>query len=154
MSSLKDSTYIEQVAFNWQLWDRDIFSEENIADSPAGNNRKSIRYVRKDIAVFVSKPDVFGCYSFFKSSRVTRVKLFDISSRGVLIAGSLLLKLKKNQKVKLTLIFQTNKSFEFSARVVREVTEQRKLYGIKFDKTNIELGEYLFESQEDMKFKL
>lgn len=154
MLNLKDFTYTEQAAFDWQLWDRDIFDEEDTYYTPGGNQRKSVRYVRKDITIFISKPDIFGTYNLFSVSRATQVKLFDISSRGVLIAGSSGLLLKKNQKVMLTLIFNTNKMFEFSAKVVREETERRKLYGIKFDKVNDTLGDYLLESQTELIFRL
>lgn len=154
MLNLKEPTFTEQVAFNWQLWDRDIFEEESSDLNPVSNQRKSTRYVRKDIAVFVSQPDIFGSYSLFSISRPTKVKLFDISSRGVLIAGPSNLVLRKKQKIMLTLIFNTNKTFEFLGTVVREVTEQRKLYGVKFDKVNDALGDYLLESQADLVFRL
>ena len=147
-------TYTEETAFNWQLWERDIFDEEDSDYNRGGNERRSVRYVRSDITVFVSKPDIFGSYTLFRVSRPTQAKLFDISSRGVLLAGDSKLALRKNQTVKLTLIFNTNRMFEFPARVVREVTEQRKLYGVKFDQVNDELGDYLLESQTELIFRL
>lgn len=162
MLNLNDPRHTEQVAFNWELWDRDIFEEfdeEEISSglsgfSKLGNLRKSVRYVRKDITAFISQPDIFGTYRLFSVSCAVKVRLFDISSRGSLIAGPSGLDLRKNQKVMLTLIFDSNMMFEFTAKVVREVTEDRKLYGIKFDKVNNDLGEYLLESQSDLIFKL
>lgn len=154
MLNLNDPINTQQAAFNWQLWDRDIFEEEKTDSNFGGNQRKSVRYVRKDITIFISQPDFFGSYSLFSVSRATKVKLFDISSRGALIAGPSRLILKKNQRLKLTLIFSTNKMFEFTAKVVREVTEERKLYGLKFDKVNDTLGDYLLESQSDLVFRL
>lgn len=154
MLNLNDPINTPEVAFNWQLWDRDIFEEETTDFNRGGNQRKSVRYVRKDITTFISQPDIFGSYSLFSISRATKVKLFDISSRGALIAGPSRLVLRKNQRIKLTLIFNTNKMFEFPAKVVREVTEERKLYGIKFDRVNDSLGDYLLESQSDLVFRL
>jgi hypothetical protein len=117
------------------------------------NQRKSVRYVRKDVTVFISQADVFGFYTLFSFSRAIKVKLFDISSRGILIGGPSRLKLRKNQKILLTVIFNSNKTFEIPARVAREIMEERKFYGIKFDKVNDALGDYLLESQTDLIFK-
>lgn len=153
MLNLDDPLDIRDIAFDWQLWDRDIFDDEHLIISHS-NQRKSIRYVRKDVTVFISRPDIFGTYRLFSVSRATKVKLFDISSRGVLIAGPSRLLLKINQKIMLTLIFDSNKMFEFPAQVVRQLTEGRKLYGVKFDKVNDALGEYLLDSQGSFNFKL
>lgn len=117
------------------------------------NKRTSVRYVRKDITVFMSQPDIFGSYSLFGYSRAVRVRLLDISSRGVLIAVPLKIKLKINQKIKLTLIFNSNKKFEISATVMRQLFEGRCFFGIKFNEVNDELADHLLESQTELVFK-
>lgn len=157
MSSVDDLSYekdfanIENINFDLYFADTDIF-EIAKSDAQYQNQRKSVRYVRKDVTVFISQADIFGSYSLFSHSRPIKVKLFDVSSRGILVAGPSWLRLRKNKKILLTLIFNSNRMFEISAKVAREIMEDRRLYGIKFDKVNDGLGDYLVESQSDLIF--
>jgi c-di-GMP-binding flagellar brake protein YcgR len=146
MPNLEDSIDTEYVINNLYLDDSELIINYK-------NQRKTVRYVRKDITAFVSQADIFGSYSFFSCSRAVRVKLLDISSQGVLLGAPSELVLKLNQKVMLILIFNSNKKFEIQARVKRQLFEGRRFYGVKFDKVNDELGDYLLESQEDLVFK-
>lgn len=154
MSDLADPVYdsdyatLENVNFDLYFADTDIYEVAKLYQ----NQRKSVRYVRKDVAVFISQADIFGFYSLFSHSKAIKVKLFDISSRGMLIAGPSGLRLKRGKKIVLTVIFNSNRMFEISAVVVREIIEERRFYGIKFDKVNDALGDYLLESQTDLVF--
>lgn len=152
MLNLEDPLQTEYVIFDLERWHRDIFDDDELSVEH-NNKRKSVRYIRKDLTVFISQPDILGTYSLSSISRATEVKLFDISSRGVLISGPSRLDLKINQTIMLTLIFDSNKMFEFPARIVRKLIEDRTYYGIKFNRVNDRLAEYLLESQSDLVFK-
>jgi hypothetical protein len=152
MPKLNDPMNVESTTFEIFLSNDDIFYDAKVVDKYK-NQRKSVRYVRRDITAFISQPDIFGCYSLFAYSRTIRVKLLDISSQGVLIGGPSKLVLKINQKVLLMLIFNTNKKFEIPATVTRQLVEGRTFYGIKFNKVNDDLGDYLLESPHDLIFK-
>jgi hypothetical protein len=151
MQKMNDFTDTEIVVYDLYQAERDVFDPQ--AEPKYKNQRKTVRYVRKDITAFVSQADVFGTYSLFSYSRAIKVKLLDISSKGALIGGPSTLTLKMNKKIMLTLIFNSNRKFDISARVVRELIQGRRFYGIKFDKANDELGDYLLESQTDLVFK-
>lgn len=152
MSELEVPVETKNVTFERYLRDSDVFDDSQLI-THYQNKRKSVRYVRKDITAFICQADIFGCYSLFSSSRAIRVKLLDISSRGVLLGGPSKLVLKINQKVMLILIFNSNRKFEISARVMHQLVRGRRFYGVKFDKPNDELGDYLLETQEDLVFK-
>ncbi|MCK5728127.1 MAG: PilZ domain-containing protein [Methylococcales bacterium] len=111
------------------------------------NNRKTIRYIRNDILASVHISNIIGYYSAKKPPHL-EVKLLDISSKGALISCPKRLRMRK--KIKLVLVFKTNKVFEISARVVREETYDPQIYGIKFDNMDHSLGDYLLESQTNL----
>ncbi|NOQ36625.1 MAG: hypothetical protein GQ569_12155 [Methylococcaceae bacterium] len=115
------------------------------------NGRKTIRYVRNDITASINQADIFGGFSLFSHSRSIIVKLLDISSKGAFIACPE--KIRINKKIRLTLVFDANKKFEIEAKVIRESTEARKLYGLKFESINNELGDYILETQTELIFK-
>lgn len=117
------------------------------------NQRKSVRYIRKDITAFINQADIFGTYSLFSYSRSIKVKLLDISSRGSMIGGPSRLALHINQKIRLTLIFNSNKKFEIPAQVKREIVNGRTFYDTQFNKVENDLGEYLLETQYDLLLK-
>lgn len=50
-------------------------------------------------------------------------------------------------------MFKSGRTFVIKALVVRHSVSSADEYGIKFDRYNNELGEYLFESQENLIFK-
>ena len=131
----------------------DIFNDSKLDSSYPQNRRKSVRYVRKDITASISQEDIFGTYSLFSYSQVFRVKLIDISSRGALVGVPTKLTLKVNQKIMLTLIFDSNKKFEIPAKVVHNLTQGKRFYGLKFHRPNDELGDHLLETQADLIFR-
>lgn len=152
MQNLDALINTENITFDLNPVGTDIFDDSSLI-TKYNNHRKSVRYIRDDITVFISQADIFGFYSLFSYSRAIRVKLLDISSRGAMIGGPSKLVLKINRKIMLTLIFNSNKKFEIPARVKRKIIEGRVFYGLKFDKVNDELGDYLLESQSDLLFK-
>jgi hypothetical protein len=114
------------------------------------SRRIGVRYVREDIAASVCKISIiiFG----IGFSREITVELVDISSKGVLISTTSKLRVKK--KITITLKFEDNKSFTIKAKIVRgELSPRQNLYGIKFDRLNNDLGDYLLETQNKLVFK-
>ncbi|MCF7987064.1 MAG: PilZ domain-containing protein [Methylovulum sp.] len=111
----------------------------------AKNHRVATRYIRKDITVSIS-----GLH-LFELGRVSRVELLDISSKGLLIECQRKLTLRK--KIKLSLRFKSGKEFQLQGTVIRISTTSPTEYGIKFDRFNDELGDYLLETQEHLIFK-
>lgn len=107
--------------------------------------RKTVRYIRKDIMVSISRPNLFGVYS-----RAIRVKLLDISSKGSLIACPKNMRI--NSKIRLILVFKGNRKFEVNTKIVRKSVGEEPLYGLKFQRVNNELAEHLLESQTELIF--
>lgn len=137
------SDFEENMDFPDDLFDFD-FPEETIK-----NQRVATRYIREDIAASVCKISWlnFG----FRFNKNIFVELIDISSKGVLIATDQKLPVKK--KITITLTFEDHKSFVIPAKVVRKADIQGSQYGIKFDRTNDDLGDYLLETQRKLVFK-
>ena len=115
-----------------------------ITDEQSDNHRSAVRYVRDDISASLQK------HGLFKLSKKTDVKLLDISSKGAAIECEK--KLKLNDKIILELIFADFQEFAIEAKIVYQA-ENKKQYGIKFDRYNHELGDYLLSSQNDLIFK-
>jgi hypothetical protein len=109
------------------------------------NNRITTRCLREDIKATLCKKRLFHL------GRETPVDLIDISSKGVLVLSNQ--KFSIHDKVTLKLEFDSGKTFEIKAAVVRKSTPQGNNYGIKFDRYNDELGDYLFETQKKLVFK-
>jgi hypothetical protein len=121
-------------------------------DFPAGaiqNQRTAVRYVREDIDASVC---IISWLTFGLRIRKTiTADLIDISSKGVLIGTDK--KLRVNKKITLTLIFEDSKTFTISAKVARRSLTHPNQYGIKFDRFNHDLGDYLLETQKKLVFK-
>jgi hypothetical protein len=133
-----------------KLNDLDDWSEElDFSKDPGSNKRIAVRYVREDIAASVCKISlyIFG----FRFTKDILVELIDISSKGVLIATNK--KLKVNKKIILTLTFEDSKTFKINAKIVRKSVGQENQYGIKFDRFNNDLGEYLLKTQRKLVFR-
>lgn len=128
-----DDTKVANDLFNFDL------SENQLV-----NNRLSTRYIRKDIQVTISKN------SLLNFGREIPVDLIDISSNGVLIRSHK--KLDVHDKITLELKFDSGRTFIVKAIVVRKSTQPDQ-YGIKFDRYNNELGDYLLETQKELIFK-
>jgi len=137
------SDFDENIDFPDDLFDFDV-SEAQII-----NKRVATRYVREDIAASVCKISWFN-FGFLFNKNIL-VELIDISSKGVFIATDQ--KLPVNKKITLTLTFEDHKSFVIQAKVVRRAGFQQTQYGIKFDRTNDALGDYLLETQRKLVFK-
>ncbi|MGJ0491244.1 PilZ domain-containing protein [Methylobacter sp.] len=109
------------------------------------NNRVATRYIRKDITVILSKN------SLLNFAREIPVDLIDISSKGVLIRSHK--KLNIRDKITLKLKFDRGKTFKIEGTVVRKSTLSNIRYGIKFNRYNDELGDYLLETQKELIFR-
>jgi hypothetical protein len=138
MSDFKDHTDTED---DWLNFD--------FSDGLLKNERIAVRYVREDIAASVCKIRLFN-FGFLINKEIL-VELIDISSKGVLISTNKKLSIKK--KITLTLKFEDAKTFQIKACVVRKVPVLEYQYGIKFDRLNDELGDYLLETQRKLIFK-
>jgi hypothetical protein len=125
--------------------DADYIADEDWQKYFKKNSRIATRFVREDITVRIKAPFLV---IFHKN---ICVKLMDISSKGVLISTNH--KLHVNNKIRLFLMFKSGRTFVIKALVVRHSVSSADEYGIKFDRYNNELGEYLFESQENLIFK-
>lgn len=121
----------------------------DFSDDLEKNKRDAVRYVREDIAASVCKIRLFN-FGFLTNKEIL-VELLDISSKGVLILTNKKLPLKK--KITLTLKFEDEKTFQIKASVVRKVPDLKYQYGIKFDRFNNDLGDYLLETQRKLIFK-
>jgi len=137
------SDFDDNLEFPDDLFDIDF------SDVPITNKRVATRYIREDIAASVCKISWFNFG--FRFNKDIFVELIDISSKGVLIATSQ--KLPLNKKITLTLTFEDLKSFIIQAKVVRKALADQTQYGIKFDRTNDALGDYLLETQRKLVFK-
>jgi PilZ domain len=117
-------------------------------DSPSDNtknNRVTTRFIRDDITVTIKAPG-----RFYFGKPIT-VNLMDISCKGVLISTDK--KFGINKQITLTLEFTSGKIFVIKAKVVRHTSSSLNEYGLKFDRYNNELGDYLLESQDKLIFK-
>jgi len=130
--------------------DLDDWTKLDFSNNTRKNKRIGVRYVREDIAVSVCKISSFSFFGFLFNKEML-VELIDISSKGVLIATNK--KLKVNKKITLTLKFEDSKTFKISAKVVRKAQAQGNQYGIKFDRLNNDLGDYLLETQRKLVFR-
>jgi len=122
----------------------DIFNLDFTKDLPE-NNRFAVRYIRTNIKASILKVRLFGL------GKPLGLELLDISSKGALISTNK--KIRKNKKITLILEFEDGKTFEISSKIVRLEKDQAYQYGIKFDRFNHDLGNYLLETQVDLVFR-
>ncbi len=109
------------------------------------NRRITTRYVRSDVKASVSK------IKLFRFGQPITIDLHDLSTRGALI--SVQKNLKLNKKITLILRFEDGKEFHIPATIVRKTSNNTSIYGIKFNRYNNELGEYLLKTQTQLVFK-
>lgn len=114
-------------------------------DVQTNNQRIAVRYIRTDISASVFTP---GFLNF--SKKHTAVELLDISSKGAAIECEKKLRIKK--RIILELIFTDNHKFVIRAKIIHQAIN-KKQYGLKFDRFNHDLGDYLLSSQNDLIFK-
>lgn len=119
------------------------FFELDLSDTQ-DNKRKAVRYVRPDITAILLRKGLFR-------NRETETELLDVSSKGALIACGDKFSIKS--KLTLILIFADGRKFTLDAQVIHCETLEKRQYGLKFNKTSDELGEYLLSSQNDLVFK-
>ena len=113
------------------------------------NRRISTRYIRKDIGISIRKVGLFD-FNLFPYQH-NAIQLLDISSRGIQIATTL--KLPINKKVVLTMRFANFKEFKILGTVMHKSSGSNPTYGIKFDRAQNRLGDYLLATQRKLVFK-
>ena len=125
--------------------DDDFLFSNELKDIYPANKRTAVRYLRDDIKISLKAT------GFFKWRRVPEIKLIDISSKGVYISCTTNLKLKK--AIILIFTFKDGKQFQIDGRVIHRFPKTSNCYGIKFNKYNHDLGDYLLETQDELNFK-
>jgi hypothetical protein len=114
------------------------------------NERRTVRYIRKDIKAYIRKQNWFSTVGIDWFWKEVPVELLDISNRGCLIACPK--KLAVRSRVSVLLAFETGKRFEIEATVIRKA-ESEGQYGIKFAAYNNALGDYMLKTQEKLTFR-
>lgn len=114
------------------------------------NERRTVRYIRKDIKVHIRKQNWFSAIGGDRFRQEIPVELLDISNRGCLIFSPE--KLAVRSKIIVLLTFETARRFEIGATVIRK-SEGEDQYGIKFAAYNNELGDYMLKTQEKLTLK-
>jgi len=130
---------------NIELPDIELLNKLAHTENPAQNNRAAARCLRDDILAYISHKNLF------RSENTIAVRLVDINSRGVLIATTE--ELAVNKKISIILNFRDGKQFIIPAKIVRHQASTTNEYGIKFDRCNNELGDYLLATQSKLIFK-
>lgn len=121
------------------------------ANKPFESNRRlGVRFIRDDIIISLCKINLLSA-NFPSMREESFAKLVDISSKGLSITGDL--KLNLNNKLYLKLNFIGLKTFSVQGTVVRITNNKRPVYGIKFDKVNPRLAEFMLTSQKKLTFK-
>ena len=120
----------------------DLGFTKNLPD----NKRYAVRYIRSNIKASILIVRLFGF-----GKKPIHLELLDISSKGALVASSK--KIRKNKKVTLLLKFEDGKIFKIGSKIVRMEKNNKYQYGIKFDRFNHMLGNYLLKTQSDLVFR-
>ena len=114
-------------------------------DDLENNRRRTIRYVRDDIAAHLI------VYKLIGKSKPINVELLDVSSKGALInaPGT---KFGINTKVDLELIFKSDsRPFTITGTIVRKTEDMN--VGIKFSSYQNDLGDHLLDTHTDLVFR-
>jgi hypothetical protein len=126
-------------------FDGDDALKLNFSDDSARKYRTTTRLLYDDIAARINGSGL----SFF--AKAVPVTVLDISSKGALVSSTT--KLSLNKKITLALAFKAGNTFKINAIIIRKNGLSTNEYGIKFDNYNNELGDYLFDSIDDLIFK-
>lgn len=118
---------------------------------PFVNQRRTVRYIRKDIAASVCRDHWLSALGLDRFRKEIPVELLDISNRGCLILSSKPLAIEA--RVVVMLKFATGKCFAIKAVVSRKAEGRDREFGIKFAEYHNELGEYMLEMQNELIFK-
>lgn len=121
--------------------DNEFFNLE-LSTKELSNQRAAVRYITSGISIWLKVKSLF-CFK-----KNLKVKLLDISSKGLAVKCQQDISLRK--KITILIKFKDNKKFIIPAIIVHKKND---LYGIKFNKYNDELGDYLLSSQKDLIFK-
>jgi len=108
------------------------------------NKRIAVRYISADITASLK------LLGFFNFTRLYPVEILDISSKGAAIKCKKSIAIRK--KITLTLTFKDKAVFKIPARIVYKNKKEQQ-YGVKFDRFNNKLGDYLVLSGQDLVFK-
>lgn len=122
----------------------DLFKLE-LSEFELNNRRALTRYVRTDLTAIIYRAFLFGI------KRKQPVELLDLSCKGALVRSGK--KMRPKTKVILVITFTSGKTFEIDAVIIRQSEQFSDQYGLKFNRYNNELGDYLFETQKDLVFK-
>lgn len=122
----------------------DLFKLE-LSEFELNNRRALTRYVRTDLTAIIYRAFLFGI------KRTQPVELLDLSCKGALVRSGK--KMRPKTKVILVITFTSGKTFEIDAVIIRQSEQFSDQYGLKFNRYNNELGDYLFETQKDLVFK-
>lgn len=124
------------------LDDLEEFELDLNLDDLSPNKRICVRYKRQDIKAVVKTRSLFF-------SRLFRVQLLDISSKGAAVHCKK--PLKPKTRLDFFLFFKDGRRFTISATVAYSQLEPPR-YGLKFDRYQSELGEHLLNSQTDLHY--
>jgi len=122
--------------------DDDGFFNLELSAKESCNQRTAVRYITSDISIWL------GIINLFCIKKKLEAKLLDISSKGLAVECQRDIGLRK--KISVIIKFKDNKKFVIPAIIVHK---KNNIYGIKFNKYNNELGDYLLSSQDDFIFK-
>ena len=96
---------------------------ENRLSSEHLIQRSSVRSIRRDLKVYLTH------YRFLNASPL-KIKLIDISSRGVQVAATIKIRIKK---LLVNFFFPDGYKFEINGKIVRHQKKQSHLYDLKFN---------------------
>ena len=108
-------------------------------------DRKSVRYIRNDMKANLIYSNALGL------KKNLPAELNDISTKGALVTTAQ--KLSMNKKVTVLITFDDGKVFRIYGKVIRKCPTTPHRYGIKFEKQENGLGDYLLKTQTDLTFK-
>ncbi|MGR9115207.1 MAG: PilZ domain-containing protein [Gammaproteobacteria bacterium] len=109
------------------------------------NSRKTVRYIRHDVKARLVFINALGL------KKNLPLELNDISTKGALITAEQTVRI--NKKVELILTFDDGKVFRIQGKIIRKCPTEPHQYGIKFEKQENDLGDYLLQTQTDLTFK-
>jgi hypothetical protein len=129
------------------------FPDDNLLDFDMSaktikNQRITPRYIRDDISIAICEVN-----SIFleKEIFIELAESIDVSSRGMMLASTESLPVKK--KIIVNLKFSMGKCFKIKAIIIHKSDTVPYKYGIKFEDINVELGDYLLETQKYLNVK-
>ena len=120
--------------------DEDIFNLFLSAEE-INNKRTAVRYIRSDITAS------FRFIGFFSSAKFHPIELLNISSKGAAFKSNKPISLSNT--IVLKLLSDKKPVFELTAKIIYR---KKQLYGIKFERINNKLGDFLISSDHEIRF--